>query len=81
MTGRFELDTGEFILIISQGGTDEQDNHFLAVLKEAWQRVPVAARKLIPFVAVNFDMSSSSFCGFCASGSPAPFTGSSSTSR
>jgi hypothetical protein len=47
MTGRFELDTGEFILFISQGGTDEQDNHFLAVLKEAWQRVPVAARKLI----------------------------------
>ena len=41
----------------------------------------VAARKLMPLVAVNFDMSSSSFCGCWVSGSRAPFTGKPSTSR
>jgi hypothetical protein len=49
--------------------------------KAAFGMRNVAARKLMPLVAVNFDISSSSFCGFCARTSLAPFTGSPSTSR
>jgi hypothetical protein len=47
MTGPVELAPGEFILFISQGGTEEQDSRFLAILKDAWRRVPVPARTLI----------------------------------
>jgi hypothetical protein len=47
MTGPVELVPGEFILFVSQGGTEEQDRRFLAVLKEAWQRVPPSARMTV----------------------------------
>jgi hypothetical protein len=47
MTGPVELVPGEFVLFVSQGGTEEQDNRFLALLKEAWQRVPLPDRTVI----------------------------------
>lgn len=47
MTGPVELDLGENILFISQGGTHEQDERFLEVLKETWQRVPSDCRSTI----------------------------------
>ncbi len=47
MTGPVELAPGELILFVSQGGSEEQDNRFLTILKDAWQQVPVAARSLI----------------------------------
>jgi hypothetical protein len=47
MTGPVELVPGEFVLFVSQGGTEEQDIHFLAILKQAWQRVPPPARRII----------------------------------
>jgi hypothetical protein len=47
MTGPVELLDGEFVLFISQGGTEEQDTRFLCLLKDAWQRVPLSARTII----------------------------------
>jgi hypothetical protein len=47
MTGPVELVPGEFVLFVSQGGTEEQDSRFLAILKETWQLVPSDARKTI----------------------------------
>jgi hypothetical protein len=47
MTGPVELASGEFVLFVSQGGTEEQDRRFLAILKEAWQRVPPPVRTTI----------------------------------
>jgi hypothetical protein len=47
MTGPVELVPGEFVFFISQGGTEDQDSRFLAILKDAWQRVPPPARKII----------------------------------
>ncbi len=47
MTGLAELAPGEFVFFVSQGGTEEQDSRFLALLQEAWQRVPPAARRII----------------------------------
>jgi hypothetical protein len=47
MTGPVELAPGEFVLFVSQGGTEEQDSRFLALLKEAWERVPLLARRVI----------------------------------
>jgi hypothetical protein len=47
MTGPVELAPGEFVLFVSQGGNEEQDSRFLALLKEAWQRVPLLARSAI----------------------------------
>jgi hypothetical protein len=47
MTGPVELLPGEFVLFISQGGTEEQDSRFLGLLREAWQRVPPPARTAI----------------------------------
>jgi hypothetical protein len=47
MTGPVELAPGEFVLFVSQGGTEEQDSRFLALLKEAWERVPQVARRVI----------------------------------
>jgi hypothetical protein len=47
MTGPVELVPGEFVLFVSQGGTEDQDGRFLTLLKEAWQRVPLPARTAI----------------------------------
>jgi hypothetical protein len=47
MTGPVELVPGEFVFFVSQGGTEEQDSRFLALLKEAWQRLPLPARTVI----------------------------------
>ena len=47
MTGPVELLPGEFVLFISQGGTEDQDSRFLALLKQAWQRVPQSARTIV----------------------------------
>jgi hypothetical protein len=47
MTGPVELLPGEFVLFVSQGGTEERDGRFLGLLKEAWQRVPLPARRTI----------------------------------
>jgi hypothetical protein len=47
MTGPVELAPGEDVLFISQGGTHENDESFLAVLKETWQLVPSDARTTI----------------------------------
>lgn len=47
MTGPVELVDGELVLFISQGGTEEQDSRFLALLKEAWETVPPLARTVI----------------------------------
>jgi hypothetical protein len=47
MTGPVELLPGEFVLFVSQGGKEEQDNRFLGLLKEAWQKVPPPARTAI----------------------------------
>ena len=47
MTGPVELLPGEFVLFVSQGGTEEQDRRFLGLLKEAWQRIPLPARTVI----------------------------------
>jgi hypothetical protein len=47
MTGPVALAPGEFILFVSQGGTEEQDSRFLAIIKEAWQRVPPRTRTII----------------------------------
>ena len=47
MTGPVDLAPGESVLFISQGGTHEQDERFLEVLKETWQLVPSDCRKAI----------------------------------
>jgi hypothetical protein len=47
MTGPVDLAPGENVLFISQGGTHEQDERFLAVLKGTWQLVPSEARNAI----------------------------------
>jgi hypothetical protein len=47
MTGIVELAPGDSILFISHGGTEDQDKRFLEVLKETWQRVPLADRQTI----------------------------------
>src|ERR1700730_7599818 len=47
MTGPFDLAPGDSVLFISQGGTHEQDERFLEVLKETWQLVPSDCRKAI----------------------------------
>jgi hypothetical protein len=47
MTGPVELSPGEFILFISQGGTEKQDSRFLDLLKNAWERVSASARRVI----------------------------------
>jgi hypothetical protein len=47
MTGPVDLAPGESVLFISQGGTQEQDERFLEVLKETWQLVPSDSRKTI----------------------------------
>jgi hypothetical protein len=47
MTGTVELAPGEFIFFVSQGGTEDQDSRFLALLKDAWQRVPAPVRTVI----------------------------------
>jgi hypothetical protein len=47
MTGPVELAPGELIFFVSQGGTEDHDSRFLAILKEAWRRVPATARTAI----------------------------------
>jgi hypothetical protein len=47
MTGPVDLAPGDTILFISQGGSEDQDNRFLEVLKETWQRVPSDVCKAI----------------------------------
>lgn len=47
VVGIFELCPGESIFFLGQGGTEEQHKLFLEILKETWQRVPAADRKII----------------------------------
>jgi hypothetical protein len=42
-----ELAPDEFVLFVSQGATEERENRLLALLKQAWQRVPAPARRII----------------------------------
>jgi hypothetical protein len=48
MTGSVELAPGEFILFVSQGGTEEQDSRFLAVLKMQYHDRQAACQGEIP---------------------------------
>jgi hypothetical protein len=47
LTGPFRFDTGESLLFVSQGGTQEQDKRLLAALNGTWQLVPPDQRKII----------------------------------
>jgi hypothetical protein len=47
MAGPFELAPGVSAMLVSQGGTPEQDEQVIKVLQETWQQIPETHRKVI----------------------------------